>query len=203
MNMVHLNTVDGRNPAPVDMVNVPLFTGFDTSQMVQDFFHQQYLRNFWPPPQGFFSLIGHCPLWDILTWSSFWEQVLMEIPHSSSQSTWRLLTFRGSSFWQAKESIEGKPKEMWDFGRFREKKQEICCFWGVENSCRTMRFFFSSWIHFPSRKNIRELIFWDGKTMKNPWELNPARAEMWRTTWETNGRRQERMILSLLPRHSS
>ena len=35
-------TVDGRNPAPVDMVNVPLFTGLYTSQVVQDFFHQQY-----------------------------------------------------------------------------------------------------------------------------------------------------------------
>ena len=35
-------TVDGRNPAPVNMVNIPLFIGFYTSQMVQDFFHQQY-----------------------------------------------------------------------------------------------------------------------------------------------------------------
>ena len=36
------DTFDGRNPAPVDMVNVPLFTGFYTSQVVQEFFHQQY-----------------------------------------------------------------------------------------------------------------------------------------------------------------
>jgi len=36
-------TADGKNPAPVDMVNIPLFTGFHTSQVVQDFFHQQYL----------------------------------------------------------------------------------------------------------------------------------------------------------------
>ena len=35
--------VDGRNPAPVDMVDIPLFTGFyNTSQVVRDFFHQQY-----------------------------------------------------------------------------------------------------------------------------------------------------------------
>ena len=27
-------TVDGRNPAPVDMVNIPLFVGFQTSQVV-------------------------------------------------------------------------------------------------------------------------------------------------------------------------
>ena len=37
-----ITTVDGRNPAPVDMVNIPLFTGFYTSQVAQDFFHQQY-----------------------------------------------------------------------------------------------------------------------------------------------------------------
>ena len=34
--------VDGRNRAPVDMVNTLLFTGFYISQVVQDFFHQQY-----------------------------------------------------------------------------------------------------------------------------------------------------------------
>ena len=38
-----LGTVDGKNPAPVDMVNIPLFTGFYTSQVVQDFFHQRYV----------------------------------------------------------------------------------------------------------------------------------------------------------------
>ena len=37
-------TVDGWNPAPVDMVDIPLFTGVYTSQVVQDFFHQQYLK---------------------------------------------------------------------------------------------------------------------------------------------------------------
>ena len=29
-----IDTLDGRNPAPVDMVNIPLFTGFYTSQVV-------------------------------------------------------------------------------------------------------------------------------------------------------------------------
>ena len=33
----------GRNPAPVDRQFIPLFTGFYTSQVVRDFFHQQYL----------------------------------------------------------------------------------------------------------------------------------------------------------------
>ena len=37
-----VNAVDGRNPAPVDMVNIPFFAGFYTSQVMQDFFHQQY-----------------------------------------------------------------------------------------------------------------------------------------------------------------
>ena len=36
------HTVDGRNPAPVDMVNIPLLTWFCTSLVVQDFIHQQY-----------------------------------------------------------------------------------------------------------------------------------------------------------------
>ena len=40
------DTVGGRNFAPVDMANNPLFTGFYTSQVVQDFFHQQY-GSFW------------------------------------------------------------------------------------------------------------------------------------------------------------
>ena len=35
-----IDTVDGRDPAPV--VNIPLFTGFHTSQVVQDFLHQPY-----------------------------------------------------------------------------------------------------------------------------------------------------------------
>jgi len=48
------DTLDGRNPAPVDMVNIPLFSWFYTSQVVQDFFHQQFnsitksfISNFW------------------------------------------------------------------------------------------------------------------------------------------------------------
>ena len=36
--------VDRRNHAPVDIVNIPLFTRFYTSQVVQDFFHQQYYK---------------------------------------------------------------------------------------------------------------------------------------------------------------
>jgi len=33
VNLTYMDgTVDGRNPAPVDMVNIPLFTGFSASQ---------------------------------------------------------------------------------------------------------------------------------------------------------------------------
>jgi len=35
------DTVDSRNPAPVDMLNIPFCTGLYTSQVVQDFFYQQ------------------------------------------------------------------------------------------------------------------------------------------------------------------
>ena len=34
-------TVDGRNPAPAEMVNIALFSEFYTSRVMQDFFHQQ------------------------------------------------------------------------------------------------------------------------------------------------------------------
>ena len=34
LSIERTDTVDGRYPAPVDMVNIPLFTGFRTSQVV-------------------------------------------------------------------------------------------------------------------------------------------------------------------------
>jgi hypothetical protein len=37
------NTVDGRNPAPVDTWFIPFFIGFQPSKLVQDFFHPQYV----------------------------------------------------------------------------------------------------------------------------------------------------------------
>ena len=39
-------TVDGRNFAPVDMINIPLFAGCHTCWVVQDFIHQQYQHIF-------------------------------------------------------------------------------------------------------------------------------------------------------------
>ena len=50
------DTVDGRNPAPADMVNIPLFSEFSTSQVVQDFFHPQYQWEFAGDPMKDFSL---------------------------------------------------------------------------------------------------------------------------------------------------
>ena len=43
--ITRIPTVDGRNPAPVDRQVIPLFTRLYTSQLVQDFFHQQYVSN--------------------------------------------------------------------------------------------------------------------------------------------------------------
>jgi len=34
------DTVDGRNPVPVEMTSIPIFTWFYTSQVVQDFSHK-------------------------------------------------------------------------------------------------------------------------------------------------------------------
>ena len=36
-------TVDGQNPAPPGMMTIPLFRGFQPSQVVQHFIHQQYV----------------------------------------------------------------------------------------------------------------------------------------------------------------
>ena len=44
------DTVDGKNPAPVDMVNIPLFARFHTCWVVQDFFHQQFVWKELKPP---------------------------------------------------------------------------------------------------------------------------------------------------------
>ena len=46
--LLQSNTVDGRDPAPVDMVNIPLVAPFYASQVMQDFFHQQYVHSVFP-----------------------------------------------------------------------------------------------------------------------------------------------------------
>ena len=65
-------TVDGRNPAPVDRSFISLFTGFYTSQVVQDFFHQQY---HWNVPQTLsylegnpFILLCFGDIWFVCSW---------------------------------------------------------------------------------------------------------------------------------------
>ena len=42
LQKMFIDTVDGQNPAPPRMMIIPLFLGFHTSQVVQDFVHQQY-----------------------------------------------------------------------------------------------------------------------------------------------------------------
>ena len=54
-------TVDGRNPAPIHMVHIPLFAGFHTCWVVQDFFHQQYVPCFYDPTtllEAIFIFVG-------------------------------------------------------------------------------------------------------------------------------------------------
>ena len=65
-------TVDGRNPAPVDMKNIPLFIGFHTSHVVQDFSHQQYCSFFlegWTNGWVFFISSQWLSVWFI------WNQI--------------------------------------------------------------------------------------------------------------------------------
>ncbi len=49
LNSLVTHTVDGINPAPVEVGSLPHYlqglNGFDTSQVVQDYFHQQYDTN--------------------------------------------------------------------------------------------------------------------------------------------------------------
>ena len=52
------HTVDGRNPAPIDRWFIPLFIGFHTSQVVQDFSHQQYYYPSLPKSSKYLVRIG-------------------------------------------------------------------------------------------------------------------------------------------------
>ena len=46
INQIHIkNTVDRRNPAPVDRWLIPLSIGFQPSKVMQDSFHPQYHTN--------------------------------------------------------------------------------------------------------------------------------------------------------------
>ena len=57
-------TVDGRNPAPVDTVNISLFAGFHAFQVVHDFFHQEYFFFGWQQKPG---LVLICKLGEIIS----------------------------------------------------------------------------------------------------------------------------------------
>ena len=58
------HTVDGWNPAPVYRQFIPLFIGFHTSQVVQDFSHQQYHLEFAVHASGETVInMSHCMLY--------------------------------------------------------------------------------------------------------------------------------------------
>ncbi len=54
-----------RHPALFDMVNIPLFTGFHTCQVVKDFFHQEYVCICLIPQKkmGPISIVERCVGW--------------------------------------------------------------------------------------------------------------------------------------------
>ena len=54
------DTVDGWNPAPVDREVFPVFSRVSTSQVVQDFFHQQYFMRFLRYCLSTFASRQHC-----------------------------------------------------------------------------------------------------------------------------------------------
>ena len=84
------NTADGRNPAPVNMGDIPVFTRFYTSQVVQNFSHQQYVHNFaslrfsimfFQTARKLYLLrckdqectqVGNFPFWTNFFWGGWW-----------------------------------------------------------------------------------------------------------------------------------
>ena len=78
----HYHRVDGTNPAPVDMVNIPFFLEFHTCQVVQDFFHQQwvYFRFFRIPQpkslQGFHPKIPPSRRFGIGPWKVMGTKIM-------------------------------------------------------------------------------------------------------------------------------
>ena len=70
------DTVDGRNPAPVDMLDIASFTGFYTSQLMQDFFHQQYHYK-WPYEILWMGNRGYNPTYRVTLSRSFFSLKLL------------------------------------------------------------------------------------------------------------------------------
>ena len=95
-----------RNPAPVDIVNIPLFWGFHTSQVVVwDFFHQQYHMNITAAIQ-IVNSVGTTCLHNLPAFqhevgevrfhtapSCVWTRLVCLKDRSCSKSPWSLLRF--------------------------------------------------------------------------------------------------------------
>ena len=86
-----IHTADGKNPAPVDMVNIPLLTRFHACWVVQDFFHQQCWFDiflFSPP----FREESH---FDEHIFQRGWNHHLVDIDHLNGQEQksmiWQLI----------------------------------------------------------------------------------------------------------------
>ena len=105
MQLLYFDTVDGRNSAPVDVVDITVSMSFITSQVVQDFFHQQY---FFVAICNFFFLLNETktPLdpaqvaWRPWWWRSnapsrrnsprgnFHALLMAEIPRPTTRDVW-------------------------------------------------------------------------------------------------------------------
>ena len=73
------STVDGRNPAPVDIVNIPLFTGFHTCWVVSRISSINSNKGIVNPPKlsDSFNFLGH---------HEFAESIFRIFPHLAGAS---------------------------------------------------------------------------------------------------------------------
>ena len=109
------NTVDGRNPAPVDTVNIPLFAGIHTSQVVQEFFHQQYHEVVSQPKVNcWFVLVVWIP--EIPLWKGLLLKGTLRIPNHQPKPTinhWLIDDKKPSTCWSPKISQQLHPPNTW------------------------------------------------------------------------------------------
>ena len=84
-----IHTVDGRNPAPVDMENIPLCKRSYTSQVVQDFFHQQYFSPLRDVSTGGYRSFGRPRvIWEHKPWIWSLPQEQKTLPLGILPNSW-------------------------------------------------------------------------------------------------------------------
>ena len=137
------DTVDGRNPAPPGMYKTLQSMGQTTYQLVQDFFHQQYVfqnhthesrcpKTKKPMSQGKISI-------------AFWWVSTEDVPHRViflhhwGPLKWMAGASKGGYHWVLadiwKPRISSHERSAWNFGGFRQMKKKWP-FWRI--FCRNM-----------------------------------------------------------------